>query len=267
MTIFIIGYAIICLGLYIFQRDLIYYPDPRRADLSNTLLHNDFQEVQFQTQDGLNLYGWYHEAQEGFPTILLMHGNGGHLGYRDIKAYRWIQDTGAGFFLFSYRGYGGNPGHPTEQGLYQDAAAAFDFLRSQGIESTDILLYGESLGTGVATHLAQGLSDPVYGIILESPFLSIADIGARRYRLFPVNLLLKDRFDSAEKVSGIRSPVLIILAGRDKIVPVEESLRLKEFIPTPTDVITYEHSGHNNLHDFIDPREVLDRLRLLKNNN
>jgi pimeloyl-ACP methyl ester carboxylesterase len=114
----------------------------------------------------------------------------------------------------SYRGYGGNPGQPSEEGLYNDARAAIEFLAAEGIRPENVIYYGESLGSGVAVQLA--LETTPAAIILEAPYTDITAVGQRRYPFLPVRLLMRDRFDNLSKIAAVRAPVMVIHGEQDR---------------------------------------------------
>jgi fermentation-respiration switch protein FrsA (DUF1100 family) len=154
---------------------------------------------------------------------------------------------GWGVLMPEYRGYGGNPGEPTEAGLTADAAGAYAYLRAQGVDPTQILLWGESLGTGLATRLAA--EHPVAALLLESPYTSMADIARDRYPFVPVDLLLKDRLDALSRIAAVRAPVLVMQGGRDTVVPPEMGRRMLAATTAPKELWHVAESGHNDLAD------------------
>ena len=168
-------------------------------------------------EDNIDLLAWYHNKDiNKFKTILYLHGNAGSLENR-IHKINHFEDMNINFLLLSWRGFSGNKGKPTEQGLYQDARSAIKWLKKQGIIEENIIIYGESLGTGVTTEIAQNRN--FAGIILESPFTSMVAAGKSKYPIFPIKLLLKDKYESDMKIKNIKSPVLIMHGEKDKIVP------------------------------------------------
>lgn len=226
---------------WVFQRRLIYLPDQRLAEPKDFWVE-DMRVVKLHTKDGLILNAWYKKAQALKPTLVFFHGNGGHLGYRG-PLIRPFLDKGLGVLLVSYRGYGGNPGKPTEDGLYSDAEAAMAFLFKQSVAC--IILYGESLGTGVAIHTANRY--PIKALILQSPYNSLTDVAKYHYPLLAPNWLLVDRFESDTKIKHIKMPVLFMHGRRDLIIPLALALRLYRLTPTPKSIKIFEHQGHNDL--------------------
>lgn len=240
----LLTYAAICVLLHAFQRSLVYLPDRQVAVPADAGLP-DFRVVTVTTADGLGIDGWFHPpADPAKPTIILFHGNAGHVGYRADKAAAFRQ-AGFGVFLAGYRGYGGNAGTPTEQGLYADARAALDWLVRQGISGQKLVLYGESLGTGVATQMAA--ERRVAALVLEAPFTSLTDVAAGHYPIFPVRALLKDRFDSASKIASIGTALLVVHGERDRIVPTKLGKALFERAGQPKSAAWLPAAGHNDL--------------------
>ncbi len=208
-------YFFASLGLYIFQRDLLYHPTEN--NYNGDKLTVNIQEVKIVTDDNIDLLAWYHNKDiNKFKTILFLHGNAGSLENR-IHKINHFEDMNINFLLLSWRGFSGNKGKPTEKGLYQDARSAVKWLVKQGVIEENIIIYGESLGTGITTEIAQNKN--FAGIILETPFTSMVAAGKSKYPIFPIKLLLKDKYESDKKIKNIKSPVLIMHGEEDQIVP------------------------------------------------
>ena len=208
-------YFFASLGLYIFQRDLLYHPTENNYD--GDKLTVNIEEVKIITDDNIDLLAWYHNKDiNKFKTILFLHGNAGSLENR-IHKINHFEDMNINFLLLSWRGFSGNKGKPTEKGLYQDARSAVKWLVKQGVIEENIIIYGESLGTGITTEIAQNKN--FAGIILETPFTSMVAAGKSKYPIFPIKLLLKDKYESDKKIKNIKSPVLIMHGEEDQIVP------------------------------------------------
>src|SRR5262249_12993473 len=156
------------------------------------------REVTLATADGLALLAWYLPPPAGRPVIVYYHGNGGHLGYRHGRMARF-HAAGYGALFPEYRGYGRHPGRAGEGGLYADARAALDFLAAQGIAPAHVVLFGESLGCGVAVRMASERA--VGAVVLEAPYSSVADVAQSHYPFVPARLLLKDRFDAVSRIA------------------------------------------------------------------
>ncbi|MGF1640179.1 MAG: alpha/beta hydrolase, partial [Rhodospirillales bacterium] len=163
------GYVVVVGAMFAFQRSMLYLPSTT-TPLPATSGVPEMRPVGLVTADGLDLVAWYRPAAEGHPTIVYFHGNGGHIGHRGSKVRPYL-DAGYGLLLVSYRGYGGNPGRPSEEGLYRDGRAALAFLGTHGVPPARTVLYGESLGTGVAVHIAAERAramQPVGALVLEA---------------------------------------------------------------------------------------------------
>lgn len=239
-------YLSLLLFLYVAQRSLIYHPDATRPEPGAWNVP-DMSVVSLHTSDGLSLLGWWKGPRDGRPVIAFFHGNGGHIGYRGRKVRHFLDD-GFGVLLFAWRGYSGNQGKPTEDGLYADGKAALDFLEKQGFKAEQLILYGESLGSGVAVELAsQGAGQ---ALILEAPFTALADAAADRYPIFPVRRLVKDRFDSAAKIGNITVPLLIVHGENDRVLPASLGRDLLRRANQPKKGVFIPGAGHNNLYDF-----------------
>ena len=215
ISLVVLVYLSVTLGLYFFQRSLLYHPTEN--NYSGDKLTVKIEKVNIKTEDNIDLIAWYHKKDNiKFKTILYLHGNAGSLENR-IHKINHFNDMNINFLLLSWRGFNGNAGKPSEKGLYQDARSALKWLINQGINEENIIIYGESLGTGVATEIAQNRN--FAGIILESPFTSMIAAGKSKYPIFPIKLLLKDKYESDKKIKNIKSPILIMHGEEDKIVP------------------------------------------------
>ena len=185
-------YLFVLVFLYFYQRNLLYHPNEN--NYSGDTISVDIKKVKIKTSDNIELLGWYHEKNlNDYKTIVYFHGNAGSLENR-IHKLNHFQDMNINFLIIAWRGFSGNNGKPTEQGLYEDGKSAINWLVQKGVYEKNIILYGESLGTGVATHLGQ--NKKYAAIILETPFTSMVDAARVFYPYIPINLLLKDKFTS-----------------------------------------------------------------------
>jgi uncharacterized protein len=205
-----------------FQRHLIYLPDR-----SIPALPAEVTEVELSTVDGLELVAWHLAADgEAVSTVLVTPGNAGNRGMR-LPLARGLADRGHDVLLLEYRGYGGNPGRPDEEGLVRDALAAHDHLITEGgLDPSRLVVLGESIGTGVAAALAA--TQPPAALVLRSPFPSLADVAAGHYPFLPVRTLLRDRFLLEEHLEDHDVPVLVVAGGADTIVPTALSRQVAE---------------------------------------
>jgi fermentation-respiration switch protein FrsA (DUF1100 family) len=233
--------------LYVMQRRLIYAPDATKPDPDRTGIAGI--EVQhLQSGDGTPIIAWYlPPAPSSDFVVLYLHGNGGHIGYRGERL-RSFHAAGWGALLAGYRGYGGNPGAPTEAGLLLDAEAALAALHRMGVPPERTVLWGESLGSNLAVRLAAGAA--FAAVILESPFTSVAALAKKFYPFVPVDLLLKDRFDTASRLAAVRSPVLVLQGSRDRLVPPAMSRAVFDALTAPKELWTAEEADHNDLGMF-----------------
>jgi fermentation-respiration switch protein FrsA (DUF1100 family) len=245
----LVAYAALAAGLFFFQRQLLYHPDKTRPQLAG-LGQIGVREVGLSTDDGLSLLSWYlpprpdYQHQTGRPVIVYFHGNGGHIGYRVDRLLRFARD-GYGVLMLEYRGYGGNPGVPTETGFYADARAAVGFLEREGVAPNRLVLYGESLGSGVAVELAA--QHDVAGVILEAPFTSVAEVAQHHFPYVPAARLVTDRFDSRSRIAKVRAPILVLHGERDRVVPVCYGRALFDAAPEPKEGWFVREAGHEDL--------------------
>lgn len=248
-------YAVIVLALFLLQRFIIYKPS---QDISNPKNWHvaDMQEVYLKTSDDLKLLSWYKPAEKGKITMIYFQGNAGHIGNRGILIRPYL-DQGIGVLLVGYRGYGGNPGDPSEAGFYNDAIAAWKFIKAQHIANNCIVIYGESIGSGPAVELASNHKD--VAVILQSPPSSLVELGKYHYPIFPINALLKDRYENIKKINKISAPLLILIGGVDTIVPAKLSIILFNQANQPKKMLIYNGIDHNELHHVIQ-KDILDFL-------
>ncbi|MCC7016538.1 MAG: alpha/beta hydrolase [Rhodospirillales bacterium] len=211
----------------------------------------EMRPIEVTTTDGFSLTSWYYPPPPGQPTVVFFHGNAGHIGHRGYKA-RVFLDAGLGFALVGYRGFGGNPGRPTEAGLYADGSAVLAFLAAAGVPPARIALYGESLGSGVAVHLAHEAArngTPVGAVILEAPFSSVAAAAQHHYPYLPAYWLVKDRFASIDKIADIRAPLLVIHGARDQVIPERFGREVFAAAREPKEALWLPQAGHNNVFE------------------
>jgi fermentation-respiration switch protein FrsA (DUF1100 family) len=228
--------------MYVAQRSLMYFPDrlhtsPAAAGLPEA------HEVALETKDGETVIVWHAPPRGERPVVLYCHGNGGSLSYR-VARFRALIADGNGLVALSYRGYGGSTGSPTEAGLIADAQAAYAFAAAR-YPTARIVLWGESLGSGVAVALA--VDHRVSRIVLEAPFTSAADVGARAYWFLPVRLLMKDQFRSDLRIARITAPLLFLHGARDWVVPITLGERLYALANQPKSFVRFSDGGHEDL--------------------
>ena len=224
----ILIYFVITVVVYFFQRKLLYHPFSPQIT-GKGLIHN-FETINFKTSDNFELKGWFHLKNSNKKTILFLHGNAGNLDNR-IDKLNFLGNMDINFLIISWRGYSGNPGNPSETGLYKDALGGIEWLNKKGISNDRIILYGESLGTAITTEVAQ--NENFAGIILEAPFTSMVDMGQKIYPIFPVKFLLKDKYESKNKIKNIKSLILVLHGRKDKIVPFYMGEKIFEMANSP----------------------------------
>ena len=245
-------YLVLAALLFLAQRKLMFRPD-RTASVPPL---PDVQVVTVRTEDGLDLPAWYLPAMSAAPTVLYLHGNAGNIGGRADRL-RAFAARGWGVMMPEYRGFGTAPGSPSEAGLVRDVAAAYRWLRAR-VDAGHIIIWGESLGTGLATRLAAGQG--CAAVVLEAPYTSLLDIARQQYWFVPVRLLLRDRFDSLRHAPMIVAPVLVLHGGKDDIVPPAMGqaifgaiLAPKQFFLAPGagQMEVLDHGGAAALTDFV----------------
>lgn len=251
------AYLTIISGYYILQRHYMFHVSnvhvaPELLGLTNVA------ELALRTPDGQTLVAWYAMPNPGQPTLFYLHGNAGALLHRVGRVQLYLAQ-GYGIFLLAYRGFSGSTGSPTEAKIVEDAVMAYDRLTSFTPANSKIVVYGESLGTGVAVQLA-AKRQPA-GVVLESPFSSAVDVGAHLYPFLPVYWLLKDRFDSIRYIRHLTAPLLVLHGELDRIVPSSLARKLFAAAPGPkkayfigeaTHYTLYEHGGFEKVRSFLD---------------
>ena len=257
ITSITLAYLIINLFIYFYQRNLLYNPSENNY-LSDKINFN-YKEIFIETDKNIKLKSWFiNKDLKEFKTIVFFHGNAGNLLNR-IHKINELNKLDINILLTSWRGFSGNKGKPSEKNLYYDAQQIIDWLKAQGLDNKDIVLYGESLGTGVATELAS--NNNFGGIILESPFTSMVDTAKIYYPYLPVKLLLKDRYDSKSKIKDIKSPILIMHGKMDNIVPQQMGLELFEKANNPK----YSYFPEDDDHMMNYNKQLLNKIKLFIN--
>ena len=259
LIIFLV-YFFIFIFLYFYQRNLLYHPNEN--NYSGDQISVDIKKVKILTSDKIELIGWYHEKNiKNLKTLLFFHGNAGSLENR-IHKLNHFKEMDINFLIIAWRGFSGNKGKPSEKGLYDDGQSAINWLKNNGLDEKNLILYGESLGTGVATHLAQNKN--FAGIILETPFTSMIDAAKTFYPYIPVKLLLKDKFENQKKIKNINLPILIMHGEVDQIVPFSMGKKIYEIANEPK----YSHfTKYDNHMMEYDEKLILALKSFLKSLN
>lgn len=235
------GYVLALAILFFDQRNLLYHPTAAGAPANSAGL--GIQKVRIDTADGEHLVGWWLPPRADLPTFLFFNGNTAGL---DGQGGRWkrLAKEGTGFLAIAYRGYDGSTGHPTEEGLHQDALAAYGWL-AQRVPPKDIVIHGFSLGTGVAVRLAT--EKPARALILEAPYTSTVDVAVRQAPWAPVRLLMLDRFPSKARIREVKMPILIVHGDADSVIPIAQGQELFSTAPQPKQFVRMRGSDHNTL--------------------
>ncbi len=252
----IIAYIVVIIFVYFYQRNLLYHPSEN--NYQNDTIQFNHQEIFIKVNDEIKLKSWIiNKDLKNFKTLVFFHGNAGDLSNRIYKLNE-LDKLNINILLISWRGFSGNEGYPTEKNLYEDAEAAIKWLNKKKVSNSQIILYGESLGTGVAVEI--GAKNNFNSIILESPFTSIENSAKIYYPYLPVSFLLKDRYDSISKIKKINSPILIMHGRKDDIVPFFMGKKLFEKANSPKDSYFTDIDDHmmefnsqllNKIKDFI----------------
>lgn len=252
--------AVLILTLWVFQRRLIYLPDRSSVPPAHEVI-DGAEDVRLATSDGLELGAWYVPPAVGDPvaTVLVANGNAGNRASRAPLAAA-LAEAGFATLLFDYRGYGGNPGNPSEDGFALDVRAAYRYLVDERRVPPERLLYfGESLGSGVVAELATEHAPA--GLLLRSPFVDLAAVGQHHYPFLPVRLLLWDRFAVADYVAQIEVPTTVVYGTADSIVPVDQSQRVADAAHGPVERVELPGVGHNDPEMF--GKRIVDAVEKL----
>ena len=239
-------YLAICALMYFNQRRLTYFPDSRRVSPAELGL-SGVSEITLPTPDGETLVAWYARAKPGEPTLLYFHGNAGSLATRVERVRKYVE-RGRGILILTYRGFGGSTGTPSEISNIADAKLSYEYLINKGLRPEDILLYGESLGTGVAVQTAA--ARPAAGLILDAPYTSLSDVAAERYPWVPVRWLMSDPYRSDLYLVKLTLPVLVVHGDRDDTVPVAMGRKVYELAGGPKELAIINGAGHSDHYLF-----------------
>ena len=253
----VLAYFVIVVFVYFYQRNLLYHPSEN--NYQNDEIKFKYEEVNIEVENEIKLKSWLiNKDFNKFKTLLIFHGNAGDLSNRIYKLNE-LNKLEINILLISWRGFSGNKGSPTEQNLYKDAEAAIKWLNKKNVNNNQIILYGESLGTGIAVEMAK--KNDFNSIILESPFTSIENSAKIYYPYLPVKYLLKDRYDTISKIKMVESPIMIMHGEKDDVVPFSMGKELFEkanspkqsyFTPDDDHMMEFNSSLLKNIKDFIE---------------
>ena len=223
----------------------MYHPDEN--NYFGDKLEVEIEKVNIKTSDDINLLGWFHNKNlENYKTIIYFHGNAGKLENRIYKLNHF-KDLNVNFLIIAWRGFSGNEGKPSENNLYTDGISGIEWLKKKGVTEKDIIIYGESLGTGIATEIAQNKN--FAGLILETPFTSMVEAAKNFYPYIPVGLLLKDKYKNQEKIKNINIPVLVMHGEADQIVPFWMGKKIFDLANNPKYSYFTEYDDHMMEYD------------------
>ncbi len=255
-------YSALVAFLYFGQRRLMYHPDQTVA-VPADYGYASIEPVWLETEDGARVYAWWKPpADDDKPVLIYFHGNAGDLGDRADKI-RGYANAGYGVLLQTYRYNAGAGGDLFEDGHYADGRAGLTYVLDKGIAGDRIVLYGESLGSGVAVNIAAyraAAGVPVKAVVLEAPYDSIANVAQTHYWYTPARWLVRDRFDSTRLVGAIQAPLLIVHGGFDRVIPLAHAKTLFRAAQEPKRMTVIDEAAHNNLYDFGMSALVIDYL-------
>ena len=232
--------------LYFMQRNLLFPIPPVGRTAPAAAGFPEAEEHELTTSDGEKIIAWYVPAKPGRSVVLFFHGNGDFLAGR-VSRFKGVTADGTGLVAVSFRGYAGSSGRPSEDGLLQDAEAAYAFT-AERYAADRIVAWGFSLGTGVAVALA--VKHRIAKLILEAPYTSTADVAAAAYPLVPVRLLMRDQFHSDQRIGRVTVPLLIMHGTDDRVIPIRFGERLFAMAHEPKQFVRLSGGGHENLDDF-----------------
>lgn len=235
-------YLLVCLLMVVFQHRFVYFPQ-RDLEATPAELGLTYRDIEFRSEDGVCLHGWFVPATEARAVLLFMHGNAGNISHR-LESVRLFHELGLSVFIFDYRGYGRSEGRVSEEGTYRDARGAWRYLvAEEQVAAESIILFGRSLGGAVAIELATHVQPRA--VILESTFTSAVELGARVYPWLPVRQLSRIRYDSASRIREVTCPKLFIHSLGDDVVPYGLGLRLYNQASRPKEFLKIR-GNHND---------------------
>ena len=238
-------FALFCIVARLLHRYFVYVPDPTRVTPKDAGL-SGVEEIVFKAADGTRLIAWFRPAQPGKPTLLYFTGNSGNTADRADKI-KAITSDGYGVFMLNYRRFGGSGGRPTEKRNAADAVSAYDTLRGLGVVPDDVVIYGESLGSAVATRLCPQRQPKA--LVLEAPFTSVVDVGRLMWPLLPLKFIMVDQYRTVDRIDQVDVPLFIVHGGRDATIPVDHARRVFHAASEPKTLRVVSKAGHNDLFE------------------
>ncbi len=243
-----------------FEYSQVYHPD-RVLSASGAELGRPFENVAFAAGDGVELNGWFFpgntNSRRARLAVLICHGNAGNISHR-LGLCQALLSTGVSVFVFDYRGYGRSRGRPAEEGTYRDAQAAHHWLQGKGFSGDRVIAFGESLGGGVASELA--LRERLGGLVLQSTFTSIPDVGSELFPWLPVRWLSTINYNTLAKLPRLRVPLLVMHSRADELIGFHHGE--KNFAAANPPKLFWELTGHHN-DSLLDPRQFVAGIEQL----
>jgi uncharacterized protein len=246
LLVLVVIYCLVLLAAYTLQDKLLFFPDRLDKNYRYNLSDSD-KEVFIRTSDNIMINGILYRRPGNGNVILYFHGNGGSLNsWQDISTE--ILDLNADLLLIDYRGYGKSEGSFSEKGFYTDADAAYKYLLQNGYQPNQIIVYGRSIGTGIAVQLA--LTQKIKALILESPYTSLPNLAAEKMPYLLPGLLLKYKLNTLKRAPELKEPVLVIHGTVDELIPLKHGQQVFDAIISTKRLLLIEGGGHNNLSQF-----------------
>jgi pimeloyl-ACP methyl ester carboxylesterase len=247
-------YLLVLALVYFGQRNMMYHPNKKQIHELSFYNIEDAEEIFLITKDKVKLQAWFKKPKENHDMIIFLHGNAGNLEHR-VDKLKQLDQMGYGFIIPAWRGFGKSDGTPTKEGLLMDAEAAIDYVKENNYKLSNVIMIGESLGSGVATEMA--VKYKFKGLFLITPYTSISDRAGEIYPFLPTKYLTKDNFQVEENIANINQPLFIIHGTKDVVVPFQHSNRIFEHAKQPKKIIIYPGVGHNDY----DVKEIFEEMR------
>lgn len=255
-------YLVLSLYIYFAQSSMVFLPQRSLVSTPDGI-GLAFEEIHTVTSDSVAIHGWFVPALKSRGTLLFSHGNAGNISHR-LQLIQLYRGLGLDVLIYDYRGYGKSEGKPDEQGTYRDIRAIWNYMTNERMIPPDrIIVLGRSLGAALATHLAfelaeEGSPSPA-GVMLESPFTSIPDMGAELYPFLPIRLLARIDYNNVAKVRRIHVPLLVVHSVDDEITPFRHGEAVFAAANEPKTFV--EISGSHDDAYFIAENRYLQAMR------